>query len=71
MTITSTEERLAPSEELEPIDAPPGAAQPPVKPGRLVIHTPGSESDTEEAGSPGAPIDWTTRFAWAKTLGGW
>jgi hypothetical protein len=70
MTITSTEERLAPSDELEPIATEPGAAQP-VEPGRLVIHPPQIGVDVEEAEEPGARTDWTTRFAWAKTLGGW
>lgn len=71
MTITSTEERLAQRKESEPVAVEAVAADLPVDPGRSVTHPPRIWVDAEEAGTPDDPTDWTTRFALAKTLGGW
>ena len=76
MTITRTEGRSAQrfdqAEEIAPevaVAAPPAGLKPPLptsvaEPGRISV-------DAEEPEPMGARTDWMTRFAWAKTVGGW
>jgi hypothetical protein len=76
MTITSTEERSFGLEEAEPtppddaVVAPPPSVDSP--PPTADATDPGEGwGDVEEAEPSRAPSTWMTRFAWAKTLGGW
>jgi hypothetical protein len=77
MTITSTEERSAQqfdqSEQIAPAVA--GAAPPaglePAPPSMSVADSGGISVEAEEPEPVGAGTDWMTRFAWAKTVGGW
>jgi len=77
MTITSTEERSAQqfeqAEESAPavaVAAPPAGLEPPVTT-TSVADSGRISAETEEPEPVGAGTDWRTRFAWAKTVGGW
>ena len=76
MTISSTGERLAYREEAERIRPEASVAAPAVRTDSPPSVTAPAEPpwtwlEVEEAEPPAAPTDWTTRFAWAKTMGGW
>ena len=76
MTITRTEERPAHREESEWIPPDAASAAPPVQTGsppRVAVATqpPQTWTEVEEEEPPRPRTDWTTRFAWAKTVGGW
>ena len=76
MTITSTEERSAQQfdqpEQIAPAVAmAPPAGLEPAPPSTFVAHSGGISTEAEEPEPVGAGTDWTTRFAWAKTVGGW
>jgi hypothetical protein len=68
MVITSTQERPVQAAETERV-------RPAVPPETLAaVHRQPSiwvEVEVEEADAPAAPTGWITRFAWAKTAGGW
>ena len=76
MTITGTEERPAHLEESEWIPPSAALAAPSVRtdsrPKAAVANEPPwSWIEAEEAEPSRSRTDWTTRFAWAKTVGGW
>jgi hypothetical protein len=70
ITITSTEQRPA---QLEPPGEVPGLPADPGPPPSAVSAAEPRQTwvDEEEPEPSGVRPDWTTRFAWAKTLGGW
>ncbi|HLL61611.1 MAG TPA: hypothetical protein VK401_01085 [Propionibacteriaceae bacterium] len=77
MTIVSTKERPAqqpnPAEELGPevaVAAPPAGGEPPL-PTTSVADSGRIAVEAEEPEPVGARTEWMTRFAWARTVGGW
>jgi hypothetical protein len=74
MTITSTEERSA-RQFGQPEQIAPAAAAPaglgPAPPSTSVARSGGISVEAEEPEPVRAGTDWMTRFAWAKTVGGW
>jgi hypothetical protein len=75
MTITGTEERPARLEEAERLQREAVVAAPigtdPPSPATVATEPPLTWVEVEEAEPSRARTDWTTRFAWAKTVGGW
>ena len=76
MTITRTEERLAQLDqaaEIAPevaVAAPPAALEPP-PPTASAADSGWISVEVEEPEPERGRTDWMTRFAWAKTAGGW
>jgi hypothetical protein len=75
MTI-STEERPAALEQAERRPPAVGRAAPPTRtdeppPRPSAVDPRWTWVEVEEVDPPGARTDWMTRFAWAKTVGGW
>jgi len=60
--MTITQERPVQLEEAERVPAEAPAA---------VARQPWAWVEVEEVDPPAAPTGWMTRFAWAKTAGGW
>ena len=76
MTIISTEQPAVGLEEAKPtplavaVVAPPPSVEPP-PPTRTATDPGEGWGDVDAAEPSRTPSNWLTRFAWAKTLGGW